>query len=109
MINTSAEDYKKLILLDELLQRISIEEITKLLEADRIVDKLSANIPNNKTGIILQLVNSERDMSAQIVQLQSDYMKLQSYITSLVRIISKPFDNQSISEAQDLKNRLHVY
>jgi hypothetical protein len=102
------KDKETLELLDKLLHLVDNEFLKDLIEKEEIVGKLKGSL-NGDIGIIRQMVEIINSQSIEITSLKSELMLLRGDMTTMLKVMNKPFDTAYTYEFQNLKSRYGVF
>lgn len=105
VLNTAQKE--KIAYLDTIIDKMTIEQLKVLTEADQIVSVLAGT--TQPVGALTQLMDENYKMATEIMNLQSQLYTLKSDVSTLVKLVTKPFEYNSASDAQSLKGRHNVY
>ena len=109
MIDLTTEDYTKLRLFDIIYNALSVEDLTNIAEASKIVAKLKAEtiIP---VGPLSKLTNELAKADSELVTLRMNYESLRVDMYNLVKLLDKGvFNSNTYNDFMNLKNRLNIY
>ncbi len=86
MINLTEEEKKKLELLDVLFHTTSVEELQKLADVEKNVQKLKGD--NKKPTTFSDLMNDYNNISATTISLQMEIYSLKTDLTNIVKVLN---------------------
>ncbi len=111
MITFYPNDIEKVRVLDELLRYISINDLKELVSKDLIVAKLKNNqVPHeNGAGPFEQLLIDYNQKCVNLQMVESQLITLKFDIQAMIRIMTRPIDQQSVHDLQGLKSRHGIY
>lgn len=107
MIVLNTAQKAKIEYLDKVIDKMTIEQLKVLTEADQIVSVLAGT--TEPVGLLSQMAAENYKMSTEIMNLQSQLYSLKSDLSTLVKLVTKPFEYNNASDAQSLKGRHNVY
>jgi len=107
MISLSYEQIEKVQLLDSLFNSLTIEQLKEITESDRIVAILKGR--NEKSPFIQKLINEHDILAIEISSLKSEIAILRNDLHVLIKLVLKPNDYNSHSDASALKGKYNVY
>lgn len=102
----TAEQMRKLELLDILFESLDVEELKKLAETELVVDKLKGDSIGTP---LTDLYYKHTELQNRVTSLQAEVSSVQYDIQLLVRTVLKPYDYTSQSDVQTLKSKYHIY
>jgi hypothetical protein len=106
MILTS-DEIEKIRLLDKLLSSLSRCDLMTLVEEEQIIDKLRGI--SNQSPILENIVMDNQRLSNELSETQSELNVLRYDVQLLAKLILKPYDYDSTSNAQNLKSKYGIY
>jgi len=107
MIVFSPNEQEKIELLDMLFNAASIEQLKELTESEKVVSILSGKY--ERTNILSRLVNEHNFQNLEATSLRQEIDMLKHDLQILIKLILKPNDYSSHSDATALKSKYHVY
>ena len=107
MISLNSEQSEKIRLLDKFFNALSIEQIEELSESEQIVARLKG--APEPAGVLGQLVLENSSLSTDLMNLRSELYSVKTDFQTLVKLILKPYENNTINGMQFLKNRYGIY
>jgi len=107
MIALTYEQIEKIELLDIILNSLTKEQIKEYLESEKIISILKGT---GKQSPILNKLIDEHDMLAMDVgALKAEISNLKNDLQVLLKLVLKPNEYDSHSNAAALKSKYHVY
>lgn len=107
MITLTNEQTEKIDLLDKLFGAISLEQLREFAESEQVVAILKGT--NNNPNILKRLIQEHDIQMMDIMTMKADISVLKSDLSTLVRLVLKPYDYNSLGEAATLKSKAGVY
>lgn len=107
MIFLTNEQNEKIALLDRLFGALSVEQLKEITETEQVVAILRGSKEN--PDILRKLISENATMSSDIMMLRGDVVTMRADLQVLAKLIMKPYDYNSASDAQALKSRLNIY
>ena len=107
MISLTNEQLEKIELLDQLLGALNIDQLRNIIESEKVVAILKGT--NTKPEIFKQLIQEHDNQMVLAIQLQGDISTLKYDMQQLVRLVMRPYEASSVSDAQSLKSKYCVY
>jgi hypothetical protein len=107
MITMTNEQLEKIKLLDALFGALSLDQLKQFTESEQIIAILKGT--NQNPEIFKRLIQEHDNQMMTVMQLQGDISTLRYDVQQLVRIVLKPYDSMSVSDAQTLKSKFSVY
>lgn len=98
---------EKLHLIDTLFDALEVSEIKDITEREDIVRKLKGKEASNFP--LSNLVSQHQEMKSKILSLDAEVNSLKYDIQQLVKLMLKPYDYNSTSDAQSLKSKYNIY
>ena len=107
MITMTNEQLEKIKLLDQLFGAMDLDQLRRITESEQVVAILKGT--NQNPEIFKRLIQEHDNMMMTVMELQGNYSTLRYDIQQLVKVIMKPYESSSISDAQNLKSKYSVY
>ena len=94
-------------MLDMLFNAASVEQLRELTESEKVVSILSGKY--ERTNILSRLVNEHNVLTLEASASKSDIAVLRNDLQILIKLVLKPNDYHSHSDASALKSKYNVY
>ncbi len=107
MIVFSNNEQEKLELLDMLFNAVSADQLKEFTESEKVVAILSGKY--EKTNLFARLVNEHNFLTMEVSSLKSEIAVMKHDMQVLVRLLLKPNDYNSHSDATALKSKYNIY
>jgi len=107
MIVISNHEQEKIELLDMLFNAVSVEQLKEFTETEKVVAILAGKY--EKTNLFARLVNEHNVLTLESSMLKSEIAVLRNDLQILIRLVMKPNDYNSHSDASALKSKYNVY
>lgn len=107
MITMTNEQLEKIDLLDTLFGALDVTQIKELAESEQVVAKLKGT--NLNPGLLRRLVQDSERHNIEIMSLRGDVQTLRNNLQTLAKLMLKPYDYNSQTDAQTLKSSLGIY
>lgn len=101
------QQIEKLKVIDTLFEYLDISELKKLAESEEIVNKLKGGA-SNQTPLI-DLLYQHQELQDRLSSLLAEFHSLQYDFQILAKLVLKPYDYNSIGDAQSLKSKFGIY
>lgn len=101
------QQIEKLKVIDTLFEYLDISELKKIAESEEIVNKLKGS-SSNETPLV-DLLYQHQELRDRLASLQTEFHTLQYDFQMLAKLILKPYDYNSASDAQTLKSKFGIY
>ena len=105
-MNFTADQLEKLRLLDKLFEALDINDLKTIVEKEEIVLKLKGK-EVQKTPL-LDFALGQQELQNRVAFLQSELNSVQYDMQMIVRLMLKPYDYNSQSDAQSLKSKYKI-
>lgn len=96
---------KKLAIIDVLFQHMDVEELQRMADAEKIVDKLKG-LPS-PYGPLRQIFTEHQILQSDIGTLRMELQSLKTDFKMLIEAVDKPYQNTS--QMMNVKSRYQVY
>jgi hypothetical protein len=107
MIILTQEQTEKLHLIDMLFGALSIEQLKEVTESEKVVAILKGT--NSNPSVLSKLVNEHNTLHMEAGTTKVELASMKSDLHILIKLVLKPNDYSSHSDASGLKSKYGVY
>jgi len=107
MIVLTYEQSAKIQLLDTLFDTLSIDELKEYTESEKIVSILKGK--TEKSSLLSRFVQEHDILSIEMGSQKAEVAMMKHDLQVLIKLVLKPNDYNSHSDATALKSKYHIY